>query len=557
MTVHPSLESASDLNPSSTAGSTPDSGSTTDALSQFQAEFGAHMVRKNINFNAILNDQGEKLGSVIPGITTQNKFAAEGQLLGSIPSHIGAGIVDSAKETWQHLGRASFETVTGLVLGAGFCLLSKNPDPMLKLATTWAGRAFLGIAALDLGSRFARPMADVWSHPEQLNQDKKILGDNIGDAVFNYSLAIGGGIAGANLGEKYLATTKLGTILQGFKETEVSAEALGKLVSDPTAGDHPLSNMARAFSRRAVGLDASASTSASASSSSASDITGAADASSRSAATGDQLAIKGNMRLRHMPDGSQIGSTGDGSVMVLTKDGTALWFKNNRSLFGFRNKLDLAKVLHQGGDETDVLTGMYSPTTTAAYGKGSGAGQAGRSGAQIIGKDPSLYFDTPTDPNAAEGSSDQVLGGRSGTSYTTVDGTKFTTGKSGNILAVEAGGNRVFLDAKGSWKLGLADVTAKPIDFAGLNLDPASFNLAAIQDRFETAKKGAEVGLTEIMLERAGDIGSSVFEHEVLVHGTKAAEVESIPHFVPASGPASGPAPFSASGPVDAPSHTP
>jgi hypothetical protein len=59
------------------------------------------------------------------------------------------------------------------------------------------------------------------------------------------------------------------------------------------------------------------------------------------------------------------------------------------------------------------------------------------------------------------------------------------------------------------------------------------------------------------MLERAGDIGSSVFEHEVLVHGTKAAEVESIPHFVPASGPASGPAPFSASGPVDAPSHTP
>ena len=52
----------------------------------------------------------------------------------------------------------------------------------------------------------------------------------------------------------------------------------------------------------------------------------------------------------------------------------------------------------------------------------------------------------------------------------------------------------------------------------------ANMPLDKISDRLETAKKGAEVGLTEIMLERSGDIGSSVVEHEILIRSGSAAK---------------------------------
>ncbi len=444
-----------------------DSGqSTADALSQYRADFGSHMALPSPNFRSVLGDPVKPAVTVPVGPSIASRFGAEGELLASIPSNIGQGISDSAKDTWQHLGRVSFETVSGLALGAGFCLLSKNPDPMIKFATTWAGRAFIGIAALDLGSRFARPMGDVWVHPEKLNQDKKVLGSNLGDAVFNYGLAIGGGIAGAGLGEKYLATTKLGTILQGFKETNVTAEALGKLVSDPTRAHDPLARMANAFSRRGASLDASTS------------------ASGTAAGAPGEMPFTGSMRLRSMGDGSQIGSTGDGSLMVITREGTALWFKNNRSLFGLRNKLDLAKVMHESGDETDVLTGMYSPTKVYTYGR-PGTGESGQ-GPHLYGKDPAVYFEAPP---AEEGPSQatQVFG-KPTQSYTARDGTRFVTGKTGSISEVQTGGNRFYLDNKGTWKMTMGDAP-RSTDFAGINLDPANFSLGSIPDRLETAEK--------------------------------------------------------------------
>jgi hypothetical protein len=218
-----------------------------------------------------------------------------------------------------------------------------------------------------------------------------------------------------------------------------------------------------------------------------------------------------------MADCSQIGSAADGSLMVMTKDGTALWFKNNRSLFGLRNKLDLAKVMHQGGDETDVLTGMYSPTKTYTYGR-SPTGETGSDG-HFYGKDPAVYFDSPPD-GAAAGGPKRVFG-QADQSYTAKDGTRFVTGKTGSISSVEAGGNRVFLDNKGSWKMTMGGGAPKGTDFAGIDFSLPKIDLGSIPDRMETAKKGAEVGITEIMMERGGDIGSSLIEHEVLIHTTK------------------------------------
>jgi|GEM_PF-4378862 len=429
--------------------------------------------------------------------SSDDRLRAEGSLLASIPSHIGTGIVESAKDAWEHKGRTSFETVSGLALGSVFCLLSKNPRPIITAATTWAGRAFLGVAALDLGGRFARPMADTWQHPERLEQDKKVLGYNLGDAVVNYSLAVAGGIAGAKLGESYLAKTKMGTILQGYKETEITAEALGRAVSEPATAGQPLGVMARAFDRSAA--------------------SGGPSTAGAGGTSGTELPIKGSLRMREMPDGSHVGTTKDGNVMVLTRDGTALLFKNSHAGL-FKDKLDLTKIFHQGGDETDILTGMYSPTTSGTFGLRGASGKS-----PFIGKDPSAYFDAP-----GAGGTGSFPGG--GQAYVRSDATKFVTGHDGRITAIETDGNHLYTDQNGNWHLGLVEGNAagfKPSTFFNLDLHPASFNLGGLTDRFRALKKGAEVGLTESLMARVGDIGSGVFEHEVLMRSSSGAQAGS------------------------------
>jgi hypothetical protein len=449
------------------------------------ADFGIFTPPRHIDVKGAV----ERMTAPVPDLNA--RLGAEGKLLASLPSNIGAGVVESARDAWEHAGRSAFEIGSGVALGAAFTLLTKNPNPLVSAAMTWTGRGLVAVAAGDLGSRFATPMADVWANPGRLEANKSVLGRNVGDAVFNYSLAVGGGVAGARIGEKYLATTKLGTVLQGFKETEITAEQLARSLGQPE--NKPAGIMARAFVRDGGGSAA------------------------------DGLPFSGSIRMRELPDGTHIGSTSDGSVMVTTADGTALSFKNSRSLFGLRNNLQLAKILHAGGDETDILTGMYGSTPTGF----------GRSGADlrtprthIIGKDPASYFDTPG-AAAAEGFTPSSL---SPSAHISADvlrdlksdfgqphPVKLTTGARGAIEAVEAGGAKLFTTHGGGWQLSLGDgAAAAKIPFH-FNLQAASFDLGVIGDRYRALKKGAEVALSEGMIERIGDIGSSIFEHEVLV----------------------------------------
>jgi hypothetical protein len=384
-----------------------------------------------------------------------DKVALEGKLLGSLPSHLGDGIAESARDAYEHLGRSTFETISGVAIGAAFTLLSKNPRPLIAASMTWAGRAFVGIAAVDLGSRFARPMADVWASPGNLEVDKKQLGNNVGDAVFNYALAVGGGVAGARIGEKYLATTRLGTVLQGFKETEVSADQLQKALGQ--GKETAVGAVARAFVR---------------------------DSGAKSP---HDLPFDGPIRLRELSNGTHIGSTRDGSIIVTTADGTALSFKNNRSFFGLKNNIELTKIMHKGGDDTDILTGIYSPTRAFTPGADS---QVDSHTEHFIGKDYSSYFSE--------------------------NSPRVTTSDYGKVRAVEAGGVRMTNTEGTGWKL---NMTSQPNHAAVYKFSDTvgSFSLSSITDRFRSLKRGAEAGLSEAMLERAGDIGSSIFEHEVLV----------------------------------------
>jgi len=212
--------------------------------------------------------------------------------------------------------------------------------------------------------------------------------------------------------------------------------------------------------------------------------------------------------------------------MVLTKDGTALLFKNSRAGL-FKDKLDLTKIFHQGGDETDILTGMYSPTTSGTFGLRGATGKS-----PFIGKDPSAYFDGPAGSGTGPGTGSAAGGGQA---YLRSDATRFVTGQDGRVTAIETDGNHLYTDQNGNWHLGLAEGNAagaaaggsKPSTFFNLDLHPASFNLGGLTDRFRALKKGAEVGLTESLMARVGDIGSGVFEHEVLMRSAGGAEAGS------------------------------
>lgn len=276
-----------------------------------------------------------------------DKLRAEAELLGSVPSNIGNGILKSAQDAWEHKWRSGLEIGAGLVLGSAFTLLSRNPNSAVRFTTTWMTRGFIGATAVDLTSRVAQPMAAVWDNPDTLNMQKVQLGNDLGDAALNYGLGIAGGIAGAKLTERYVAPTKLGSWLQGFKETTVSAQELGAMVPKATAGaDGVVKN---SFAGK----------------------------TSDGVASSFDLSA-GKVKLRELSDGSKIGSMSDGSVVVLTNDGTAMFFKSNSSMFGLKRNLELQQVVHTSKPHTDYLT---TPLEAASR------------PSSILGRDPSTYLE--------------------------------------------------------------------------------------------------------------------------------------------------------------------
>ena len=157
--------------------------------------------------------------------TWGQKLSREAELLGSLPQELPHGISESIEDAWQNKGRTAFEAGSAVALGTVFTVLSRNPSQYVKMATKYLGYGFAGLASADLGSRFYYPMRDVWSNPQNLERDKKWLGNNIGDAAVNYGMAVVGGGGGAFFGERYLESTKLGELLSGQKVTHFSARS--------------------------------------------------------------------------------------------------------------------------------------------------------------------------------------------------------------------------------------------------------------------------------------------------------------------------------------------
>lgn len=412
------------------------------------------------------------------GLETSDRLRAEAQLLGSLPGNLVDGIGASAKDAWDHKLRSGVELFGGLAIGSALCLLSRNPRPVIASATTWLGRGFIAAATVDVGMRFGRPMQAVWDDPGQLEKAKVDLGNNVGDAVFNYSLAIGGGIAGAKIADRYLAPTKVGSWLQGYTEKRVSAAELEVLANATTstapkaAGSKPLGEIATALNKQAK-------------------ITASNQGTSHdlSKLTGKEI------KLRELPDGTHVATTGDGNVLVLAKDGTGLWFDSHTSMLGLRRKLELSRILHNDGTHTDV-------THIAGSHGSAGAGKP----SSFIGRDPSVYFESH--PSGA------TTHARTSSTVNTADGTAITTSARGLVAEVETTSGQLFKSVDGMWRYLPAGRNAPIGKVLGMKLESPSFNLQTMTDWLLGVKKGTNAGFGAKVYEQMGEIGSNIVQHE-------------------------------------------
>lgn len=410
-------------------------------------------------------------------LDVSEKLRNEAELLGSLPGNLVDGMANSVKDAWDHRLRSGVELVGGLAIGSALCLLARNPRPIIAGATTWMGRGFIAAATVDVGMRFGRPMQDVWDNPEHLEKAKVDLGNNVGDAVFNYSLAIGGGIAGAKLADRFLAPTKVGAFLQGYTEKRVTLaelEALAK-ANAPTGGaKKPLGEIATAFDKQARIAGGGS--------------TGSGGASDLSKLVGKEV------KLRELTDGTHVATTGDGNVLVLAKDGTGLWFDSHASMLGFRRKLELSRILHKDGTHTDVNIGG-----------GSGGGAAGKP-SSFIGKDPSVYFESH--PSGA------TTRAQASSSISTTDGTTITTGTRGLVAEVETSSGQLFQSIDGMWRYLPSGRAPTPEKVLGLKLEGPAFNLQVMTDWLLGVKKGTHAGFGAKVYEQLGEIGSNIVQHE-------------------------------------------
>jgi hypothetical protein len=327
-------------------------------------------------------------------------------------------------------------------------------------------------------------MTDVWQHTSHLQADQLKLGNNIGDAVFNYGIAIGEGGLGAKLGERYLAQTRFGSFLQGFTETTVD----GKLLNDPIVSQ-PVENkpVESQPTKPSPLIDAIRQAKA------GGDETLIARSAATPAATPIEQGFTGSVRLRTFSDGSQVAFDNN-HVLVSTKNGAHMWFKNKQSFLGLRDQLDLKRVVQPSAE-----------------------GGTGQTSADVFLKKGRLGSDL--------GSGTTNFFSPEGQTYVFSDGLKLSTDITQRVTEVETPFAKIFSPQRGSWRYNLsADMPSPVVPTAGTigavsAPKPIEVNLTNFTSSGRPYKKGLEGALGQMMLERAGDIGTSVFEHYVLIRG--------------------------------------
>jgi hypothetical protein len=208
--------------------------------------------------------------------------------------------------------------------------------------------------------------------------------------------------------------------------------------------------------------------------------------------------FSGDVTLRTLKDGSQVAFDSN-HVYVSTKDGAHMWFRHKESFLGLRDQVDLKRVVHSNEQEgisnfTDVFL---------------------RKGRLEAGLGP-----TPEAP-----------AGTDGATYEFSNGVKLFTNESQRVFEVNTPGARAFSPQRGHWRfnsianLNLESMPPPAVPTAstiGAVSAPTlgEVNLVKFTSSGRPLERGFVAALGQLALERAGDIGTAVFEHDIIKHAS-------------------------------------
>jgi hypothetical protein len=137
----------------------------------------------------------------------------ETHVLGGV-KEIMQGIKARASEAVHDWPLTAIEIASGVVIGSGLVLASRNP----ALATSMKilNRTMLAIAGVDLTSRIAIPSYDALVHPAHLEADRHDLGNRLGAAVVDYGVAAVAGGVGSRAIAPLIERSPLGPMVSGY-----------------------------------------------------------------------------------------------------------------------------------------------------------------------------------------------------------------------------------------------------------------------------------------------------------------------------------------------------
>jgi hypothetical protein len=154
-------------------------------------------------------DSGSHASYSLSDIWQREKYVLSGA------SETGAGITSSAKEAAKNWPMTALEVGGGLVIGTAMVLASRNPE--LAVPVRVINRTMMVIAAGDLASRVAVPSYQAVAHPELAEQERHLVGQNLGDAVFNYGMAVVAGGFGSRFSTDLVERTAIGSKIGGYE----------------------------------------------------------------------------------------------------------------------------------------------------------------------------------------------------------------------------------------------------------------------------------------------------------------------------------------------------
>ena len=132
----------------------------------------------------------------------QSKLAREAELFGSLPGHLKEGLVENINEL--SCGQVVRAVVEGAIMGAAVGVLTRNPNALWGIGRFISEhpKLLLGTSVgADLLMRAGAPAVDVWNNPQNLEQDKQLLGYRFAAVVTDYPLmGIGGALGAASAG---------------------------------------------------------------------------------------------------------------------------------------------------------------------------------------------------------------------------------------------------------------------------------------------------------------------------------------------------------------------